>query len=222
MKQLLAGVVILFVVGFGSFLYRNIMERPQVGGPEVACTMEAKLCPDGTSVGRTGPRCEFAPCSFPNVEVPGINMSFAAPVGYTEDTTTYASDRSVLYALTKPSLSGNPKHTILVRHYPISEGETAEAVMLAATRFQPADEEAIDTSRFANLAVGSLTFKEVTIERFEALVHTRHYLLREKDVIAFDIIEHDVTDWMEPGLAIRSLPEHQALIEALRTLQAGL
>jgi len=26
------------------------------------CTMEAKVCPDGTSVGRTGPNCEFAPC----------------------------------------------------------------------------------------------------------------------------------------------------------------
>ncbi|VVB67212.1 Uncharacterised protein [Candidatus Norongarragalina meridionalis] len=28
----------------------------------VACTAEAKICPDGSSVGRTGPNCEFAPC----------------------------------------------------------------------------------------------------------------------------------------------------------------
>lgn len=27
-----------------------------------ACTMEAKLCPDGSYVGRTGPNCEFTPC----------------------------------------------------------------------------------------------------------------------------------------------------------------
>jgi len=27
-----------------------------------ACTMEAKICPDGSAVGRTGPNCEFAPC----------------------------------------------------------------------------------------------------------------------------------------------------------------
>ena len=26
------------------------------------CTQEAKLCPDGSAVGRTGPNCEFAPC----------------------------------------------------------------------------------------------------------------------------------------------------------------
>ncbi len=31
----------------------------------VACTLEAKLCPDGSSVGRTGPNCEFAPCPTP-------------------------------------------------------------------------------------------------------------------------------------------------------------
>lgn len=28
----------------------------------VACTKEAKICPDGSSVGREGPNCEFAPC----------------------------------------------------------------------------------------------------------------------------------------------------------------
>lgn len=28
----------------------------------VACTMEAKICPDGSSVGRQGSNCEFAPC----------------------------------------------------------------------------------------------------------------------------------------------------------------
>ncbi|MDD5163723.1 MAG: hypothetical protein PHD95_05970 [Candidatus ainarchaeum sp.] len=30
--------------------------------PPQACTMEAKLCPDGSSVGRVLPNCEFAPC----------------------------------------------------------------------------------------------------------------------------------------------------------------
>lgn len=28
----------------------------------VFCTQEAKQCPDGSYVGRTGPNCEFAPC----------------------------------------------------------------------------------------------------------------------------------------------------------------
>jgi hypothetical protein len=32
----------------------------QPGG--MMCTTEAKICPDGSGVGRTGPNCEFAPC----------------------------------------------------------------------------------------------------------------------------------------------------------------
>lgn len=33
---------------------------------ESACTLEALICPDGTTVGRTGPNCEFAPCPNPS------------------------------------------------------------------------------------------------------------------------------------------------------------
>ena len=33
-----------------------------VSDTTVACTEEAKVCPDGSSVGRTEPNCEFAPC----------------------------------------------------------------------------------------------------------------------------------------------------------------
>ncbi len=39
---------------------------------QVKCTKEAKICPDGSSVGRTGPNCEFAACpsssSVPEIE----------------------------------------------------------------------------------------------------------------------------------------------------------
>ncbi|MBX3218418.1 MAG: hypothetical protein KF850_40810 [Labilithrix sp.] len=41
-------------------------KAPASDGPSVAepkaCTQEAKLCPDGSAVSRTGPSCEFAPC----------------------------------------------------------------------------------------------------------------------------------------------------------------
>lgn len=36
--------------------------------PATQCTLEAKLCPDGSSVGRTGPQCEFASCPSPKDE----------------------------------------------------------------------------------------------------------------------------------------------------------
>ena len=33
----------------------------------VACTEEAKMCPNGSAVGRTGPDCSFAECPLPEV-----------------------------------------------------------------------------------------------------------------------------------------------------------
>lgn len=38
----------------------NQISPPNTGA--VACTMEAKICPDGSAVGRQGPNCEFAKC----------------------------------------------------------------------------------------------------------------------------------------------------------------
>lgn len=45
----------------GSKIFPTPTPTPTTGS--VACTLEAKICPDGkTSVGRVGPNCEFAPC----------------------------------------------------------------------------------------------------------------------------------------------------------------
>lgn len=35
---------------------------------EVVCTMDAKICPDGTAVGRHGPMCQFDDCPLPGVD----------------------------------------------------------------------------------------------------------------------------------------------------------
>ena len=53
------GAVLLTVVVFWAMSLHTV-EIPQGGGK--ACTMEAKLCPDGSAVGRVGPNCEFAAC----------------------------------------------------------------------------------------------------------------------------------------------------------------
>ncbi len=53
--------VIFVLVIILAFLYVVFQPKSQ------ACTAEAKICPDGTAVGRTKPNCEFAPC--PDVEI---------------------------------------------------------------------------------------------------------------------------------------------------------
>ncbi len=47
-----------------------IMQTPGHKTPlQRACTMDAKLCPDGSAVGRSGPNCEFAPCPPAKVQI---------------------------------------------------------------------------------------------------------------------------------------------------------
>ncbi|MDO8561716.1 MAG: hypothetical protein Q7S05_02715 [bacterium] len=53
----IVGVSVLILAGLWAVDVR-IAEAPEGR----ACTQEAKLCPDGSSVGRTGPNCEFAQC----------------------------------------------------------------------------------------------------------------------------------------------------------------
>lgn len=46
--------IVLIVYSGVRFFYRTSAPK--------ACTTEAKICPDGTAVSRTGPECEFAQC----------------------------------------------------------------------------------------------------------------------------------------------------------------
>ena len=57
-------IFIVLVFAVGGYLYVSNpepikYENPDIKPEPVACTMEAKLCPDGSYVGRTGPNCEF-------------------------------------------------------------------------------------------------------------------------------------------------------------------
>lgn len=58
LQKYLIIVALLAVAGIGYAMYAQI----QSNTGEIACTQEAKICSDGSAVGRTGPNCEFAPC----------------------------------------------------------------------------------------------------------------------------------------------------------------
>jgi hypothetical protein len=60
-------VVAVFIVGILLYIYNpDGVEYKNPNEPEqVVCTMDAKMCPDGSYVGRSGPKCEFAACPIP-------------------------------------------------------------------------------------------------------------------------------------------------------------
>ena len=57
--KLITGTFLLIV---GSVVWYFVSPNKEEPVIPTACTMEAKICPDGSAVGRTGPMCEFAAC----------------------------------------------------------------------------------------------------------------------------------------------------------------
>lgn len=68
LKFIIVILAVFLIAVISYFIWNRFYNQPK---SQVACTMEAKLCPDGSSVGRTGPDCEFAECP-PNNTVGNI------------------------------------------------------------------------------------------------------------------------------------------------------
>ena len=79
-KDLVIAVIGLFILA-GVYAAWHQMHGP------VACTTEAKLCPDGSAVGRTGPHCEFAPCPDSTRAYVGTGFSVRYPAGWSAQPT---------------------------------------------------------------------------------------------------------------------------------------
>ncbi len=82
-------VVLVLLVGIGAFFFRNSSQTSP--SQQVACTMDAKLCPDGSYVGRQGPNCEFAACpaaSSTSVTPANASLTLAPGEKGTVDTVT--------------------------------------------------------------------------------------------------------------------------------------
>lgn len=77
MKKILIIQTIVLVVLLGVVVYVYLPKTTE--DPAVYCTMDAKLCPDGSSVGRVGPKCEFAEC--PTSSAPGEDPVISKALG---------------------------------------------------------------------------------------------------------------------------------------------
>lgn len=218
MKELVAGVVLILVVGIAGFFYRNILEQPARQPLVTACTEEARVCPSGQSVGREGPSCAFAPCPPPNVEFANVGVALVPPSGYIANPNALGPDTTLIAVFEKPSLSENISHALIVRALPIPEGKTAESVIIENSMKEPSGALPESIDEFTSRIAGNTTFRFIVIERFEGIVHSAYYVVHKNMVLKFEVLERDVTNWTDPNLVVESLREHQALLEMLSTL----
>lgn len=74
---LVCGVILL--IGTGCFLIWQKTSAPIAQ----ECTLEAKICSDGSTIARTGPKCEFAACpkeDLITIETPQAGTAVASPL----------------------------------------------------------------------------------------------------------------------------------------------
>lgn len=210
MKRVIIGLMFMLVVVVGGLIYRSVIEHPS---RPISCPIDALVCPDGTSVSRTGEACTFARCSLPNVSYDALGIAFALPKGFA---TTTPDDAQTAIELTIASSSQVAR--ITVRDYPLSASSTALSV-IQSTAIGGASGMPVPVTLFTSTMIGRYRFTVVQIERFEGVVHTAYYLSRSTDVLRFDAIDQGVTNWTEPSLEVSRLPAHSALRSLLGTLQ---
>ncbi len=127
MKRVLLAIAVVLLVtivgAVGMWIKNKVTESP------IACTQEAKLCADGSAVGRTGPNCEFAACPtqggtatvqgvvmghvtigpFCPVERPGVPCPIPPEAYSSRKVVVYQSDEITLKQTGKIDSSGNYK-----------------------------------------------------------------------------------------------------------------
>ena len=79
---------------------------------EVACTMEAKICPDGSSVGRSGPDCQFSEC--PTLLTSSSNVSvIKTDIGLLQGQVTLSPTCPVEHIPPDPNCLAKPLATLV-------------------------------------------------------------------------------------------------------------
>jgi hypothetical protein len=232
MRQLIIGILLVLALGVVGFLYRYEVEETALGIGKMAssvhtggsaCTADARVCPDGTAVGRTGPNCSFAVCAPPNVQISlpasTSTIAFVLPSGYSAASVSgMTTNSSLIGTYTKPG-SGTAPNTISLYDYVTPAGETGEQVMLANTTFSPGEFQATTTDAFSTVQLDSQDFYAVTTNRSGGEVDSSYFILRSHDVLRFEIDEQGVSSSTDPSLNVSALPEHQSLMQMLATLQ---
>lgn len=117
MKKFLIVTVAIVLAASGIAFWPKLSNRTE----PIACTQDAKLCSDGSSVGRTGPKCEFAPCpkeDLIRIESPRPNERVTSPIIITGEARGYwffeASFPVKLYGETGD---------LIAQHYATAKGE---------------------------------------------------------------------------------------------------
>jgi hypothetical protein len=108
------------VIGSVCIAWVNIVDKPK----QAHCTQEAKICPDGSTVGRIEANCEFAPCPENNY----------LPTGYSLD--SYTIEKTLNTACVKASDCQTPGEYLIRSNCPYTSLCLANKCTVVCPHFQ--------------------------------------------------------------------------------------
>ncbi len=110
-------LIVLVVIIAGVLIWKFFISSEE----KIACTLEAKLCSDGSYVGRTGPNCEFALCPHEDlirVFTPQANEKVSSPLLIQGE-----ARGSWFFEATFPVKFLDDKGNIIAQHYAQAKGD---------------------------------------------------------------------------------------------------
>lgn len=190
MKELALGILLLILVGFGSFLYQNAKNNTSGEGREepIACTAEARICPNGSAVGRTGPACEFEAC-------PSDAVQYEEPTGFIDSLPILSSiveGRIGFYTKEPSTISNN----ITVFAHQTSEEESFENLLVQKVQLTPSDLHP-ELEDFEILELDGREVYRIVNERFEATVEVTYGIPLDGFLVLVSLRDIMVENWME-------------------------
>ena len=188
MKELMLGIVLIILLGLGGFLYQNATKKEVPDGP-VACTLDARICPDGSAVGRTAPSCEFEAC-------PSDAVTYSAPAGFIDTLPLLSSmvvGRVGFYSKEPNVISNN----ISVFVHKTSPERSFENVLLEEIVLSPSDLHPESLEKFEKVTVGDREVYRIINERFEATVEITYAVELEGFAVLVSLRDVSVENWMQ-------------------------
>ena len=205
MKELLLGIVVIILLGIGSVLYSTVMQMDK----PTACTLEARQCPGGSFVGRTGPSCEFAAC-------PSDIVAFTPPRGFQDSLMILSSmvEGRVGFYTKAPSVVSN---NITVFIYKMLQEETVEDVLLKRVVLSPSDLHPESIHKFEKIVIGDREVYRIINERFEASVEVTYGIPLDGFVVLVALRDVAVENWME-DFTLESLEDLEVVEEVVASV----
>lgn len=105
-KLFFASAFVFLLAGCGAAPVDQ-SDTPDKSDDVVFCTQDAKICPDGSSVGRVAPDCEFSPCSTNASTMPAKTISLGEIPVYDCEANSTKQDRCAVVGDTVAKMTTN-------------------------------------------------------------------------------------------------------------------